>query len=188
MLRKIPWELWRIRASLAFPIVSKHANSLPLGYFNVPTRRVLLLLSAGLSFVAAAIHLAVAPAHFEEWWGYGVFFLGAASAQIALGLLLVARPARAIFILGATGNLLIVAIYVITRTIGIPFFGPKAGEVEGIGFVDLISKVAEIILVAILIGLWARSSRVPEVSQVPAAEEPMGNPRAPPRLYGAALL
>jgi hypothetical protein len=31
--------------------------------------------AAALSLLAAAIHLWVAPEHFEEWWGYGAFFV-----------------------------------------------------------------------------------------------------------------
>jgi hypothetical protein len=37
--------------------------------------------AALLSLAAALIHLWAAPEHFREWWGYGVFFLSAASAQ-----------------------------------------------------------------------------------------------------------
>ena len=35
---------------------------------------------AMLSALAALIHLWVMPEHFGEWWGYGAFFLVAASA------------------------------------------------------------------------------------------------------------
>jgi hypothetical protein len=31
--------------------------------------------AAALSLLAAAIHLWVMPEQFEEWWGYGAFFL-----------------------------------------------------------------------------------------------------------------
>ena len=36
--------------------------------------------AAALSLAAALVHLWVAPGHFELWWGYGAFFLAAASA------------------------------------------------------------------------------------------------------------
>ena len=34
-----------------------------------------LYAAAALSLLAALIHLRVMPEHFEEWWGYGTFFL-----------------------------------------------------------------------------------------------------------------
>ena len=37
--------------------------------------RGVLFMVAALSLVAGLIHLWVMPEHFEEWWGYGVFFL-----------------------------------------------------------------------------------------------------------------
>jgi hypothetical protein len=36
---------------------------------------------AALSLLTAIIHLLVMPAHFEEWWGYGTFFLVCTVAQ-----------------------------------------------------------------------------------------------------------
>jgi hypothetical protein len=39
---------------------------------------------AALSLIAGLIHLWVVPEHFEEWWGYGVFFLVAALAQVPM--------------------------------------------------------------------------------------------------------
>jgi hypothetical protein len=41
-----------------------------------------ILYAAALSLVAGLVHLGVAPEHFEEWWGYGVFFLVASAAQV----------------------------------------------------------------------------------------------------------
>jgi hypothetical protein len=36
---------------------------------------VVLYAAVALSLLAALIHLRVIPEHFEEWWGYGTFFL-----------------------------------------------------------------------------------------------------------------
>ena len=43
-------------------------------------------------WVAALIHLWVAPEHFEQWWGYGYFFLVAAAAQLLYAPFLVRWP------------------------------------------------------------------------------------------------
>ena len=47
-------------------------------------------------------------------------------------------------IAGVAGNLAIVGLYLLTRTTGIPVFGPGAGEVEGIGFADVCATTSEL--------------------------------------------
>lgn len=54
-------------------------------------------------------------------------------------------------LLGVGTNLSIVVLYLVTRTVGIPFFGPHAGEVEGVGFVDLSATATELVLVVALL-------------------------------------
>jgi len=86
-----------------------------------------LYAAAALSLLAALVHLWVAPEHFEEWWGYGVFFVVAAAAQILYVPIVVLLPTRIVLLLGIAGNLAIVVLYLLTRTVGIPLFGPEAG-------------------------------------------------------------
>jgi FtsP/CotA-like multicopper oxidase with cupredoxin domain len=116
--------------------------------------RRLTNVAAGLSVMAALIHIWVAPQHFEEWWGYGAFFVVAAVVQGLYGLALLRWPRPSVYFVGIAGNLAIVVLYLVTRTAGVPFFGPHAGEVEGIGAVDLTSTVAEVALVGALAALW----------------------------------
>lgn len=103
-----------------------------------------LYAAAALSLLAALIHLWVTPEHFEEWWGYGAFFLVAALAQVLYAPLVLVWPTRIVLLLGIGGNLAIVVLYLLTRTVGIPLFGPGAGEVEGIGFIDLCATTSEV--------------------------------------------
>ncbi len=108
--------------------------------------------AAALSLVAALIHLWAAPEHFEEWWGYGAFFLISALTQGLLAVLVLRRPgSNLISLCGIAGSLAIVLIYIVTRTVGIPFFGPHAGEVEGPGLLGMFSVVAEMGLAIVLI-------------------------------------
>ncbi|HUR24616.1 MAG TPA: hypothetical protein VM327_01205 [Candidatus Thermoplasmatota archaeon] len=120
--------------------------------------------TAGLSIGAGAVHGIVAPAHFEEWWGYGLFFLFSGTAQLVLGLALLAKafnevdsgPAwlerrRAMLWVGIVGNLLIMGLYLVSRTTGVPWFGPEAGEVEAVAPIDLLSKGLE---AATIVGLY----------------------------------
>ena len=103
-----------------------------------------LYAAAALSLLAALVHLWVTPEHFEEWWGYGAFFLVAAAAQILYVPIVVLLPTRIVLLGGIAGNLAIVMLYLLTRTVGIPFFGPEAGEVEGFGFVDVCATASEL--------------------------------------------
>jgi hypothetical protein len=109
--------------------------------------------AAALSLLAAAMHLWVMPEHLEEWWGYGAFFLVLAFAQglYALGLLRW-PPSRPYVLLGVAGNLAVAILWLVTRTTGIPLLGPHAGEVEGVGGLDLACTLAE---VGIVTGLGA---------------------------------
>jgi hypothetical protein len=92
--------------------------------------RTTLYVAAALSLVAALVHLWAMPEHFERWWGYGAFFLFVAIAQGFYGVALLRWSRPPFFLLGVTGNLAVVILYVVTRTVGVPFFGPHAGEVE----------------------------------------------------------
>ena len=103
-----------------------------------------LYAAVALSLVAGLVHLWVAPEHFEEWWGYGAFFLVAAAAQVLYAPVLLRWPSRGVLLAGIAGNIAIVALYLLTRTTGIPLFGPEAGEVEGIGFADVCATTSEL--------------------------------------------
>jgi hypothetical protein len=105
---------------------------------------------AALSLIAGLIHLWVVPEHFEEWWGYGTFFLVAAVAQVVYVPLLLRWPNRSVLLLGIGGNSAIVLLYLLTRVVGIPLFGPEAGEVEGVGVIDVCATMSEVAIVVAL--------------------------------------
>ncbi|HEV8044840.1 MAG TPA: twin-arginine translocation signal domain-containing protein, partial [Rubrobacter sp.] len=130
--------------------------------------RKVLRVAAVLSVVAALAHLWAVPEHFREWWGYGLFFLVAAAGQGFYGGLLPGRPRPYLLLLGVAGNLAVVALYVVTRTVGVPFFGPHAGEIEGTGALGLVATAAEIALVVALAGLWRFGPTVGRVGVSPA--------------------
>ena len=115
-----------------------------------------LVCAIGLSAGAGLIHLMVTPHHLKHWIGYGLFFLAAGAAQLIYPVGLLRRPRRSWLLAGIVGNGLIIALYLVTRTIGIPFFGPDAWRVEPIGRVDVISKLAEAALIVSLVALLRR--------------------------------
>jgi hypothetical protein len=99
-----------------------------------------------LSMAAAVVHFVVIPGHWEEYWGQGLFFIVAAIAQLLWAVWVVVAPSRLIYLAGAAGNAAIVALWVVTRTAGVPA-GPGAGEREAVEFADTLATVFEVLLV-----------------------------------------
>jgi hypothetical protein len=112
------------------------------------------------SVYAALVHNWVLPAHFREWWGYGLAFFLMAAAQGCYSGALLLWPRRSVFVAGIAGNAAILALWTVTRTLGIPFIGPHAGQVEAVAMPDLAAAVAEVALV-IALGrlLWELPTR-----------------------------
>ncbi len=102
---------------------------------------------AALSIGAAAIHFAVVFEHFAEYALYGVFFLVISWAQVIWPAVLLWRPSRLWLWLGIAGNAIIIAVYVASRTAGLPF-GPDLHDVESVGALDIVSCVLEFALIA----------------------------------------
>jgi len=110
--------------------------------FEPVLRPALALLSVG----AAVIHFVVVPGHWDEYWGQGLFFIVAAIAQLLWAVWVVVAPSRLLYLAGAAGNAAIVALWVVTRTYGVPA-GPGAGEREAVEFADTLATVFEVLLV-----------------------------------------
>jgi hypothetical protein len=114
-------------------------------------------------YTASLIHFAVIQQHFEEYWVYGGFFIALGVAQLAWAVLAVVRPFRLLWIARAVGNLLAVAAWVITRTVG-NLVGPVATQPEVVGFGDLVTTLFEMAIVVGAVLLWRsrRFDRPPE--------------------------
>jgi hypothetical protein len=119
---------------------------------------------AAISVGAAAIHFAVVFEHFAEYMLYGVFFLVISWAQVIWPAVLLWRPSRTWLWLGIAGNAIILAVYVASRTVGLPF-GPDLHEVEQAGALDVVSCALE---AALIIGCAALLYR-PSLLDRPAA-------------------
>ena len=119
--------------------------------------------------VSGSAHGLVTQEHFQEWWGYGVFFLATAVCLIGFGLALITdaidprympgdvnRLRRLMYAAGAIGNVSLLGLYVITRTVGIPL-GAGSGTVEQVGVIDLVAKTAELLAVSGLVVLLLKT-------------------------------
>ena len=102
---------------------------------------------AALSAGAAAIHFAVVFEHFSEYVLYGVFFLIISWAQAIWAAVVLWRPSRPWLWLGIAGNAIILAVYLASRTTGLPF-GPDNGHTEPFGALDVVSAILEFALIA----------------------------------------
>src|SRR5438046_1327931 len=71
---------------------------------------------AALSAGGAAIHFAVMFGHFSEYALYGVFFLVVSWAQAIWAAVVMWRPSRLWLGLGIVGNVIVLAIYLASRT------------------------------------------------------------------------
>ena len=101
---------------------------------------------ASLSVGAAAIHFAVVFEHFSQYTLYGVFFLVISWAQLIWPVILLWRASRLWLWLGLIGNAIIIAVYVASRTVGLPF-GPDLHSAESVGALDVVSCVLEFLLI-----------------------------------------
>jgi len=113
----------------------------------VPLSRLVAYCLAIASVATAVIHFAVAGSHFQEYWVFGVFMLAAGWLQLAWAVLAVARPSRAVLCAGAVLNANIIAIYILTRTVG-DMVVPTPGDVEPVGFGDLLCTGLEALILA----------------------------------------
>jgi len=110
------------------------------------TTESLLAVVAMISACAGVIHYAVIAPHLDEWWLTGVFFLLLATLQVGWAILVfLIEPSRTLLLAAAGGNLLVAAIWVVTRTTGLPV-GPDAGEAEAFGFADVAATGYEVLL------------------------------------------
>jgi hypothetical protein len=112
-----------------------------------------------LSLAASLVHLWISVGYFQVWWGYGAFFLAAASAQGFLSVALLRWPSAAACLAGIFGNLAIVALYVVTRTAGIPA-GPEAprGPLDA-GLLDMGTTAVELATVVFLLSMLGGRAR-----------------------------
>lgn len=98
-----------------------------------------LLVIAGIG--AAAIHFGFAPMHLAESTVHGAFFIVVAWAQLAFALAVAKRPSPLVYRLGIALNLGVIAVWLVTRTIGI------SGDAEPFGFPDSVAAGLEAFMV-----------------------------------------
>ena len=110
---------------------------------------------SALSLGSAAIHFAVLGEHFAEYAVFGIFFATVAWLQAIWAVAVVARPSGRLLAAGALGNLVVAALWLLSRTAGLPI-GPEPGEPEVTSFLDLTSTIFEVLIVVGTLILWRK--------------------------------
>ena len=130
---------------------------------GIEQRQWPLLVAAAASGLATAIHAVLTPVHFRWWVPAGAFFLACTVVQVVLAAALLGAPSTRTLLAAVGTNLVVIAVYVVSRTSGIPgapgipAHGSRAGPgvaiipgaVEKVGSNDLVALVAEIAIVVL---------------------------------------
>ena len=107
------------------------------------------------SVTAAGVHFGAAREHLLEYAPAGLFMLVSGAAQLTWGIWAGRGAPRRVLEAGIAGNAAIIALFVATRTAGMPA-GPEAGMPEHLHGPDVLATIAEV--VAVLAGIALAST------------------------------
>jgi hypothetical protein len=147
-----------IAATVAIGVVPL-ANRLARGLPRAGAGELIVVAAALLSAGAAAIHLAVAKIHFDEYTLFGVFFVGSGIAQLVWPIWVLFRRWRPLFLFAAIGNGAIVALWAVDRIWGLPL-RPTPWKPDPVGFGDSVTALFEVLLVLACLRLLTTSTRM----------------------------
>jgi hypothetical protein len=151
---------------------------LPIQDRRLEPAAVLRLLMSAALFLAGWIHLLLVPEHLDESPILGIGFLASGLAQLALVAVVVWRPRDWNLALVVAINVTLIGVYAYAILVGLPFAGTSehvaavglvVGAGEPIDTLGAVSKVAELLSLAIAFGLLGRSSRAIGVQPGPTA-------------------
>ncbi|MEA2398418.1 MAG: hypothetical protein QOK25_1974 [Thermoleophilaceae bacterium] len=108
-----------------------------------------LFLACGLAWGASVIHVEAAIEHLQEFALFSVFFALLAATQLLWGILLYRSPGRKLLIAGAVMSLAVVALWLVSRTSGLPI-GPAPGTAERFGALDSVATGDEAVLAVLM--------------------------------------
>jgi uncharacterized membrane protein YgcG len=109
------------------------------------------------SIAAGAIHVAAASTLGQDNAQNLAFFGVVAIAQVVWGIVALVRAPRWWLVLGVLGNAVVMATWVVSRTVGLPF-GEFAGEVLPVGYADALATIFETVAIVGAAWLAARGS------------------------------
>jgi hypothetical protein len=119
------------------------------------------VLVAALAFVGALIHVGAAIDHWAEYHLYTLVFSGLAVLQAGWAVMILRGASRRVLAFGCVMQLGIVALWIVSRTVGVPL-APTAWTPEEVGIADLAETLGELttVLAVASVLLDERSSAV----------------------------
>jgi hypothetical protein len=116
------------------------------------------------SLGAGLVHLAVVQEHLDEWWLFGVFFAAVGAAQIGWAVAALARDRAPFPHVVLYGNLAVVLLWAVTRTVGLPV-GPEPWQAEAAGRPDVLCALLEVGVAVALLAAARWSARPAPVAR-----------------------
>lgn len=111
------------------------------------------------STAAAGVHAAMGPVHLRELFVFGLFFVVSAIAQLGWSIAMVLSPSRRLLVVGIVGNAAILVLWLVTRTVGLPF--GLMPSPEAIGPWDLCCGAWEAVVIGAGLTLLHREPAAP---------------------------
>jgi hypothetical protein len=108
-----------------------------------------------LSLGAGVIHFAETAGHFDVSWAHGLFFAVTAWLQLSWAAALIVKPTRRLLVLGAAGNGVVIATWLVSRVWGVPV-GPDAWTPEPVALADALGTGFEAGIVLLSLVVLAR--------------------------------
>jgi len=115
---------------------------------ETPAQASLRTLAASLALIAGAVHLGQIGAHLVEGWPIAGFFIVVGVIQVGAAVLLLRPRARPWFWLGIAGSAAVIAVWVVSRTLGLPFV--EGGAAEPVGVADGVASLTEAWTIVVL--------------------------------------
>jgi len=118
------------------------------------------LWAASFATETGLLHAIAGQDHFQEWWGYGVFFLIVSLCQFIGGALLLFKSSHGLYWAGIVGTVVVLAVWTVSRTVGV-HIGPDSAAPEPIGLLDALCGGLECALLFVLVRLLRGSAPAP---------------------------
>ena len=117
-------------------------------------------LIVALSAAAGVIHAKAMFDHASHYWLFGVFFGLLTYVQVLWAVRVWRRPGdRRLWMAIAVASLGVVGIWLVSRTIGLPF-GPWANAAEPVGIADVAASLDEIVLTGVIFATLRPDRRI----------------------------
>jgi uncharacterized protein (DUF305 family) len=105
---------------------------------------------------SAALHIGLAPAHFEEATSHGIFFSAASATLAVVAAAILAWPSRPAYLSGVGISLALILLWAVFRIMP----PPGAEAAEGVDLVGLLTKATELVAATACAVLWFRTRHV----------------------------